>query len=89
MNANDARTARGAHGPLDLRRIVGAVHPREGAVGERLGANGKSVDAGGAPRGRGLATHVVGIGLERDLGAGAEAESFAKAVHEARDAVSA
>ena len=63
----DARLSQRLDGLTDAGRIVGAMHPLQRTIRERLGAEGDAIDAGGAPGGRVLDRHVVGVGFQRDF----------------------
>ena len=58
------------HGPLRLRGVVGAVHPFQNIVIERLGAQAHAVDAGGTPGVGRVDRDVFGVGFEGDLDCG-------------------
>ena len=58
------------HRRPNARGVVGAVHPFQDGVVERLGAEAHPVDAGGAPCSGVLGGDIFGVGFERDLDIG-------------------
>src|SRR2546430_16296679 len=76
-NVGDAAAAECRDGGNDLSGIVGAMHPFEGGVIESLGTEGDAIYAGGNPVGDSEVVHVVGIGLDGDLGVTGDGDAFA------------
>src|SRR5436309_9894437 len=61
----DAGPAQRVNSGADARGVMGAVHPFQDVVVERLGAEGDAVYSGALPGAGGVGRDVFGVGLQR------------------------